>query len=87
VSTWEVDLRTGAVAWSEMLEALHGLPTGCLARTFEAFLDAFIPKIASLWRGQSSVPRGTIPTHTSCIALSGPTAPSIGSAPLGEHLR
>jgi two-component system cell cycle sensor histidine kinase/response regulator CckA len=36
VGTWEVDVTTGVVRWSETLEALHGLPAGSFAGTFEA---------------------------------------------------
>ena len=39
VGVWEADLRTGITEWSETLEALHGLPVGGFAGTFEAFLE------------------------------------------------
>ncbi|MBI2222307.1 MAG: response regulator [Acidobacteria bacterium] len=43
VGVWEADLRTGAVRWSEMLEALHGMAPGTFGGTFEAFLDRIHP--------------------------------------------
>ena len=43
VGVWEADLRTGAARWSEMLEALHGIPAGTFGGTFEAFLSYIHP--------------------------------------------
>src|SRR5262245_51886920 len=40
VGIWESDFTTGAVEWSEILEALHGLPPGTFGGTFQAFLDS-----------------------------------------------
>jgi two-component system, cell cycle sensor histidine kinase and response regulator CckA len=44
VGTWEADIRTGTARWSEMLEALHGLPAGGFAGTYEAFLNRVHPE-------------------------------------------
>ena len=44
VGTWERDIGSGAVRWSEMLEALHGLPAGGFGGTFQAFLDRVHPE-------------------------------------------
>jgi len=44
VGIWEVDLATGAVRWSEMLETIHGMAPGTFGGTFQAFLDAIIPE-------------------------------------------
>jgi PAS domain S-box-containing protein len=43
VGIWEADLKTGAVQWSETLEALHGLPPGGFAGTFQALLQLIEP--------------------------------------------
>ncbi len=43
VGIWEADLRTGVVTWSEMLEHMHGLPTGGFAGTTQAFMDLVEP--------------------------------------------
>ncbi|MFN3648120.1 MAG: PAS domain S-box protein [Armatimonadota bacterium] len=37
IGAWEWDIRSGRVAWSEGLEALHGLEPGGFAGTYEAF--------------------------------------------------
>jgi CheY-like chemotaxis protein len=39
VGVWEADLRTGALRWSETLEALHGMPAGTFAGSWDAFLS------------------------------------------------
>ncbi|MFN2602463.1 MAG: PAS domain S-box protein [Gemmatimonadaceae bacterium] len=44
VGVWEVDFTTGAVRWSEILEALHGLSPGTFGGTFPAFLDQIHPE-------------------------------------------
>ncbi|MGB2695618.1 MAG: PAS domain S-box protein [Dehalococcoidia bacterium] len=38
MGAWEWQMRTGAVRWSDGLEAIHGLAQGTFAGTFEAFL-------------------------------------------------
>jgi PAS domain S-box-containing protein len=43
VGIWEADMRTGTLQWSEILEALHGLPPGGFAGTFDAFLGHVYP--------------------------------------------
>jgi len=43
VGTWEADLLTGASTWSDVLEALHGMPAGTFGRTLDAFTDAIHP--------------------------------------------
>ena len=43
VGVWEWDITSGAVQWSEMLEALHGLPPGGFAKTPQAFLELVDP--------------------------------------------
>jgi PAS domain S-box-containing protein len=37
MGVWDWNVRTGAVAWSENLEAIHGLPAGTFPGTFEGF--------------------------------------------------
>jgi PAS domain S-box-containing protein len=37
MGTWEWDIRTNRVAWSENLEEIHGLPRGGFDGTFEGF--------------------------------------------------
>jgi two-component system, cell cycle sensor histidine kinase and response regulator CckA len=44
VGVWEMDLVTGVTKWSEMLEALHGLPAGGFGGTLQAFLDCVHPE-------------------------------------------
>jgi two-component system, cell cycle sensor histidine kinase and response regulator CckA len=43
VGIWEADLKSGTMQWSGMLEALHGLPPGGFAGTFQAFLQLIEP--------------------------------------------
>jgi PAS domain S-box-containing protein len=43
VGTWETDIKTGALRWSEVQERLHGLPAGSFAGTFRAFLECIHP--------------------------------------------
>ena len=42
--TWDVDLTTGHLRFSEMLEALHGLSAGTFGGTFEAFVACIEPE-------------------------------------------
>jgi two-component system cell cycle sensor histidine kinase/response regulator CckA len=44
VGIWEVDGATGAARWSEIMEALHGIPAGTFRGTFEAFIDRVHPE-------------------------------------------
>jgi PAS domain S-box-containing protein len=37
MGTWEWEVATGVVRWSPFLEAIHGIPIGSFAGTFEAF--------------------------------------------------
>jgi len=43
VGTWDWNIRTGEVRWSENLERIHGQETGVFRGTFEGFLDAVHP--------------------------------------------
>ena len=43
VGTWEWDVVTDRVAWSELLERLHGLPAGAFGGTFDAFINLIHP--------------------------------------------
>jgi PAS domain S-box-containing protein len=43
VGTWEVDLTSGTVEWSETLQTLHGLSPGTFGGTLEAFVDLIHP--------------------------------------------
>ena len=44
MGTWDYDIPTGHVAWSPVLEAMHGLTPGTFAGTYEAFLDDIHPE-------------------------------------------
>src|SRR5262249_16250750 len=37
MGVWDWDIQSGAVRWSDNLEALHGLPPGSFTGTFEGF--------------------------------------------------
>lgn len=39
IGTWDWDLKTGNVRWSENMEDIHGQPAGSLPRKFNAFLE------------------------------------------------
>ena len=43
VGTWEWDIATGAVQWSDNLEAIHGMPPGSFDGSFEGFLALVHP--------------------------------------------
>ncbi|HOQ86731.1 MAG TPA: response regulator, partial [Phycisphaerae bacterium] len=43
VGTWDWDVPTGRVLWSDTLESIHGLPPGGFGQTFEAFMAAVHP--------------------------------------------
>jgi PAS domain S-box-containing protein len=43
VGVWDWDVRTGALAWTESLEPLHGLEPGTFDGTLESFLSAIHP--------------------------------------------
>lgn len=44
LGTWEWDMRSGEVTWSENLEGIHGLPPGGFAGTFEAVQQDMHPE-------------------------------------------
>jgi PAS domain S-box-containing protein len=44
MGTWDWDVRTGEVAWSPTLEALHGLAPGTFGGTYADFLEAVHPE-------------------------------------------
>lgn len=39
IGIWDADMKTGAVRWSAISEAQHGLPAGTFGGTFDAFLN------------------------------------------------
>src|SRR5713226_8161670 len=43
VGTWDWNIRTGKVHWSENLERIHGQGPGAFRGTFEGFLDGVHP--------------------------------------------
>jgi PAS domain S-box-containing protein len=43
VGIWDLDYTTGALRWSEILEAQHGLAPGTFRGTFDAFLETVHP--------------------------------------------
>ncbi len=43
MGVWEWNIQSGGVRWSDNLEALHGLPPGSFAGTFEAFQQLLHP--------------------------------------------
>jgi two-component system, cell cycle sensor histidine kinase and response regulator CckA len=44
VGIWDMDYGTGALRWSEILEAQYGLQPGTFAGTFEAFVERIHPE-------------------------------------------
>jgi PAS domain S-box-containing protein len=44
VGIWDMDFTTGALRWSEILEAQYGLPPGTFGGTFEAFVACVHPQ-------------------------------------------
>jgi two-component system, cell cycle sensor histidine kinase and response regulator CckA len=52
VGTWESDVATGTLVWSDIQEALHGLRAGEFKRTFEAFVDLIHPDDRDRIRGE-----------------------------------
>jgi PAS domain S-box-containing protein len=44
MGSWQWNIKTGAVTWSENLEELHGLPRGAFGGTLEAFLELVDPE-------------------------------------------
>ena len=43
VGTWDWNIATGRVEWSENMERIHGQPPGSFGRTFDAFLQTVHP--------------------------------------------
>jgi len=43
MGTWEWDIRSGSVTWSPSLEAMHQIPIGSFAGSFEAFAKDMHP--------------------------------------------
>ena len=43
VGTWDFNIRTGEVRWSDNLEMIHGMPPGSFGRNFQSFLDGVLP--------------------------------------------
>ena len=43
VGIWDMDLTTGAIRWSEILESQYGLPPGTFGGSFDAFIDHVHP--------------------------------------------
>lgn len=39
IGIWDADMKTGAVRWSAISEAQHGLPAGTFGGTFDAFVN------------------------------------------------
>jgi PAS domain S-box-containing protein len=50
MGTWEWNIETGVITWSETLEPLHGLQPGTFAGTFEAFDELIHPEDRGLLR-------------------------------------
>jgi PAS domain S-box-containing protein len=44
VGTWQWEVRSGQVTWSDNLEAIHGLPPGSFGGDFASFLDDVDPR-------------------------------------------
>jgi len=44
MGTWEWDITTGQVMWSETLEAIHGLARGTFPGTYEAYCSDIHPE-------------------------------------------
>jgi PAS domain S-box-containing protein len=51
VGIWDLDCRTGALEWSETLEAHYGLEPGTFGGTFEAFIERIHPEDREPVRG------------------------------------
>lgn len=59
MGTWEWDIASGAVSWSEEVEALHGLEPGSFAGTLDAYKQDIHPEDAARVRATiESVLRG-----------------------------
>jgi len=43
IGSWDWNITTGDLHWSEQIEPLFGFETGCFARKYEAFLDCVHP--------------------------------------------
>jgi len=44
MGTWEWNVATGEVIWSDEVESIFGLPTGSFAGTYDAYLDLIYPE-------------------------------------------
>jgi PAS domain S-box-containing protein len=44
MGTWEWDITTGQVRWSQTLEAIHGIPPGTFPGTYEAYYSDIHPE-------------------------------------------
>jgi PAS domain S-box-containing protein len=44
IGTWEWNIQTGEIAWSDTLEPLHGLARGAFSGTFEAYSELIHPE-------------------------------------------
>jgi PAS domain S-box-containing protein len=60
VGTWQWDVQTGRVRWSDNLEAIHGLPRGSFRGDFASFLEDVDPRDREtvMARIQTAVARG-----------------------------
>jgi PAS domain S-box-containing protein len=55
MGSFEWDIRTGEIRWSENLERIHGMPAGTFGGTFESFKTLIHPEdrervVAAIWR-------------------------------------
>src|SRR5260370_7557796 len=70
VGTWDWNIRTGEVRWSENLERIHGQEPGVFRGTFEGFLDGVHPDYRQ--RVLGAIQNAVVPTETYQVEYRSP---------------
>ena len=78
MGTWDWDIRTNEVVWSDNLEAILGLPPAASTAHSRGFGGSSIPPTGSSWTGRSPVRSRNGRTTRSSSAWPGRTARSAG---------